>query len=94
MSKSKKESGSWRYQAVYIEKDNHEGGTDKAFSICEVYLDEDDKLEMWTEKPNMSPYGESVEELTGDLETMLEDVKRWKSVNFELMEKGMIFDEN
>ena len=46
MSKSK--NGGWRYQVVYIEHGNGDNEGIVEFSICEVYLDKDGKLEMWS----------------------------------------------
>ena len=39
------------------------------YVIYEVYYDKDDKIQMWTENPQY-PYGESLEDLIGDLELM------------------------
>jgi len=83
-----KKEKSWRYQVVYIQ--NNESFE---YSICEVYLDEFDKLEAWTNNFTISPYGDSHQELIGDLQIMLEDVKKWKPVNFNELKVGMTFQK-
>jgi hypothetical protein len=71
----RKKDGCWRYQAVYIEREIGENEKVKEYSICEIYLDKDEKLEMWTENPSIAPYGLSYDELIGSLHLMLEDVE-------------------
>ena len=90
---SKDKNSSWRYQSVYIERDA--GNDEKAleFSICEIYLDKDGKLETWTENSKMSPFGDTVEELLGDLQFMIDDVRKWKAVPFDSMQVGMSFEK-
>ena len=88
MTKHKK-SG-WRYQAVY----NGDDDELRTFSICEVYLDKNGKLETWTENSSIAPSGWTLEELTGDLRLMLNDISRWKPVLFDSLQIGMIFDEH
>ena len=63
---------SWRYQTVYT-KVNEEL---LDFSICKVYLDKDSKLEMWAEQSAVSPSGDTLEELFGDLQFMLDDAHK------------------
>jgi hypothetical protein len=82
----------WRYQAVYIERDADENEKILEFSICEVYLDKDGKLKMWTESHRMSPYGETIDELIGDLQFMIDDVRKWQPVPFNSMQVGMDFE--
>ena len=89
MSKNKKSS--WRYQAVYIERDIGKNEKYLEYSICEVYLDKDGKLEMWTEDHKMSPYGNTLKELKGDLKFMLDDVRKWKPVDFNSLQVGITF---
>ena len=86
-----KKSG-WRYQAVYIEHDTADKEKTADFSICEVYLDKDGKLEMWTESHKMSPHGETLEELAEDLQFMTDDVRKWKPVPFNSLQVGMNFE--
>lgn len=59
----------WHYLPVYVE---HDGRIE--FSICEVHLDDERLITAWTVDRAMAPSGESVEELRGDLECMLNDV--------------------
>ena len=77
----------WRYQAVYLERDMGE----KEYSICEIYLDKNGKLEAWTENHQMSPYGFTLKELRGDLRIMMKDVRKWKPVDFNSLQIGMTF---
>jgi len=91
---SKNESGGWRYQTVYIEHGTGDGEITREYSLCEVYLDKNGKLDKWTESRSMSPMGESVEELIDDLQFMLNDAAKWKSVEFESMKVGMTFTKN
>ena len=84
-----KKSASWRYQPVYREYDT---GT-KEYSICEVYLDKNEKLEMWTENYSIAPFGSgNIDDLIGDLELMIDDARKWKPVSFNSLTKGMIFE--
>ena len=81
----------WRYQAVY--RKIGEGDSERIeYSICEVYLDEEGKLEGSTESPSMIPHGETLSELIGDLKIMTEDVSKWKAVDFDKMQAGMTFE--
>ena len=83
----------WRYQAVYNVKEIEDGKKHYTFSVCEVYLDEDGKLCMWTEDAFMKPIGEIHAELIQDLEHMLKDVKEWEPVRFDSLEEGMTFEK-
>jgi hypothetical protein len=78
----------WRYQAVYIE----DGNKKHSYSICEVYFDDNGKLETWTASKAIAAFGESVEELTNDLHYMLDDVQSWKPVPFDSLKVGMEFE--
>ena len=83
----------WRYQAVYKE-DGDEGGdieTSRAYTVCEVYLDEDGKLIGSTENAAIAPYGWDLEELKADIQLMLDDVSKWEPVPFDSMQVGMTF---
>ena len=84
----------WRYQTVYFEHRTCNNGITREYSLCEVYLDKDGKLDKWTESRSMSPMGESVEELLGDLQFMLNDAAKWESVEFESMQVGMTFNKS
>lgn len=96
MTKDNKDkyNGGWRYQAVYAENNNEMGGTYCGYTICEVYLDKDGSLETWTEKSSIAPSGETVDELTNDLQLMLNDIAEWKPVPFESLYIGMVFERN
>ena len=91
---NKNKSGSWRYQAVYIEHDTGKNKKDREYSICEIYLDKDGRLENWTESPSIAPGGVTFEELTGDIRFMLDDVSKWEAVAFESLRVGMTIEEN
>ena len=81
----------WRYQAVY--RKIGDGDSERVeYSICEVYLDDAGKLEGSTESPSMTPYGESLSELIGDMKMMLVDAEKWKAVDFDKMQAGMSFE--
>lgn len=75
----------WRYQPVYTE--DPDGA--RTYSLCEVYLDDAGKLEMWTEEKRMTPTGETAQDLIGDLIMMLSDAHKWEPVRFDDMEPGM-----
>ena len=96
MSKQKpndfENDGSWHYQAVYKEHQNDLGGTYQAFTICEVYLDEKGRLKLWTKNTEF-PCGSTIDELTQDLESMLEDISSWKPVEFDKLKIGMVFEK-
>lgn len=84
----------WRYQPVYQHHTHQAPGeteptTETVYSVCEVYFDDDGALEMWTANPSMTPQGETIEELQGDLQHMLDDAKRWQPVNFDDLKPGM-----
>lgn len=83
----------WRYQAVFIERETAENEKALEYSICEVYLDKDEKLEMWTENYQISPHGDTVDELLGDLQYMIDDARKWKPVNFNSLQVGMTFEK-
>ena len=85
-----KRKGAWRYQAVYVTPNDDV----IEYSICEVYLDKDDNLEAWTENFNISPSGNTIEELVGDIQLMLGDAKKWKAVPFDSLCVGMNFERN
>jgi hypothetical protein len=88
---SNKGSGSWRYQAVYVE---YGEGKEiiREYSICEVCIDKDDKLEVWTLNYNKSPLGSSLDSLIKDIQLMMDDVRHWKAVPFKSLKEGMVFE--
>ena len=78
----------WRYQPV-IETDNQ----GDQVSLCEVYFDDQGKLENWTEHAGMTPCGETIDELTASLIQMLTDAMAWVPVNFSDLRVGMTFEK-
>ncbi len=77
----------WRYQVVWTE----EGG-ERIYSVCEVYLDEDGRLDSWTTDPVMRPIGEDRDDLEWTLVAMLADTGEWAPVNFASLKVGMVFE--
>jgi len=90
---NRKKDGGWRYQAVFLERDIDEDEKAREYSICEIYLDKDGKLEMWTENPSIAPYGLSYSELTKSLRLMLKDIEIWEAVAFDSLSVGMTFEK-
>ncbi len=78
----------WRYQPVWADY-----GDERAFGICEVYLDADGKLEMWTESMEIAPGGDDAEGLVKDCARMLVDAQKWLPVEHAAMEMGMTFTQ-
>ncbi|MCL2564409.1 MAG: hypothetical protein FWE24_01185 [Defluviitaleaceae bacterium] len=91
---SKNKSGGWRYQTLYIEHGTGDDEITREYTLCEVYLDKDGKLEDSNENHAMSPMGDSVDELIGTLQIMLEDAAKWEPVEFESMQVGMTFNKS
>jgi len=79
---------------VFSEHQNSVGGTYKAYTICEIYLDTNGRLEGWTDCKAMAPNGETIEELTDDLKMMLKDISAWKPVSYDSLTAGMTFEQN
>lgn len=77
----------WRYQPVFTVQNG-----ETVFSVIEVHVQPDGTLWAWTESTAMTPYGETVEELAGDLAHMLADAWKWKPVAYESLRTGMTFD--
>jgi len=76
----------WRYQAVWREEMG-----ERYYSICEVYLDDDGRLECWTQDPAIAPGGEDWEELQRAIGRMHEACSTWEPVAFESLQAGMTF---
>ena len=76
----------WRYQSVFDENDG-----ERWYSVCEVYLDAAGNLEGWTEHSSIAAGGNTLDELEGDLEQMITDVRRWEPVAFDSLYVGMTF---
>jgi len=88
---------SWHYLPVYTETDYLYPGEEtpeiiREYSLCEVYMDKEDKLDGWTVNPAMTPSGETAEELKNCLNNMLNDVNRWEPVKFDDLQAGMVFE--
>lgn len=79
---------SWRYQPVIVSY-----GKTIWLSLCEVHIDESDKLVAWTENPAMTPYGDDIRDLTQELSCMLTDALCWRPVPFEALSIGMEFEK-
>jgi len=78
----------WHYQPVYVESDG-----ERAYSLCEVYLDDDGLLDSWTASRNIAAHGtDSADALLADLERMIHDVRRWEPVEFDTLTVGMRFE--
>jgi hypothetical protein len=89
---------SWHYLPVYQDTKwefKGEPQITRSFGFIEVYLDDDGKLEMWSQWDNpekaQAPYGETIKELRGDLDNMLNDINRWQPENYEELKTGMRF---
>jgi hypothetical protein len=81
----------WHYQPVYVES-THEGETVRVYSLCEVYLDSDGRLESWTDS-QIDPIGnDTVTDLQGTLAFMLADTHRWAPVAHNALKRGMCFE--
>jgi len=62
---------SWNYRVIYIPKDGDSIFDDDQFVIREVFYNDDDEIEFWTEE-DASPFGETFEELADDFDLMQE----------------------
>lgn len=76
---------SWHYLPVFV---GHEES--REYSFCEVYLDDEGRVEAWTESHEIAPSGETPEELQADLQRMLDDLARWEPVEFSSLAAGMV----
>ena len=83
------EVSKWHYLPVYIEYDDGH----REYSLCEVALDKDGKLLAWTKNYKMSPYGDDIDDLIGDLQDMYQDARKWKAVKFSSLKEGMVFEQ-
>lgn len=79
----------WRYQPVFMQE-----GDSLTYTLCEVHLDDKQRLVAWADEPGVEPTGESLEELGGDLARMIVDVYRWKAVEFNKLTVGMTFERS
>lgn len=77
----------WRYQPVWRD------GTDgRIFSVCTIFVDDDDRLTKWCCEPEDWAGGESIQEMLTDLMRMYVDCARWEPVAFDSLHVGMTFD--
>ena len=83
----------WRYQPIVKWTKIHEQ-IDIAISLCEVHLDDEDKLTSWTECLACAPIGSDVEELCRDLAHMWISALCWKPVNATSLRVGMTFERS
>ena len=65
----------WNYR-IMINEDGH-------YSIREVFYDAEKKIEGWTDE--CSPFGENLEELTNDMNYMMQALQREILVESEIM---------
>ena len=85
--------GGWRYQAVYKERETESNEKTREYTMCEVYLCKDGMLEAWTECASIAPNGETINELSNDIQYMLDDLRKWSAVDVESLYVGMKFRE-
>lgn len=86
--------GCWRYQVVIRKHfDENKQHTWDTFSLCEIYLDSEGRLEGSAENMNISPSGNDIEDLVGSIENMLSDARKWKPVCEEDLKVGMTFEK-
>lgn len=78
---------SWHYLPVWQEAD---GIT--LFGVYEVYVDETGRLVNWSVRGDALWVEDSLSELTGTVENILRDLKRWKPVCISDLEAGMKFE--
>lgn len=77
----------WRYQPVWIGPPE-----DPSYSLTEVYLDAEGRLENWTQTEAITPTGNSIDDLTAELGRMQEDANNYKPVAFSALKVGMVFE--
>jgi len=61
----------WNYRVVFIPKSSDSIFEDDQFVIREVYYNEDEEIEFWSEEDS-TPFGETFEELADDFDLMQE----------------------
>jgi hypothetical protein len=66
-------------------------GDETSFSLCEVYLNDDNTLSAWSTDSAMTPYGADVDDLVGTLILMLYAAHKWEPVRHSNLKVGMIF---
>jgi hypothetical protein len=80
----------WRYQAVWRECTGYLAG-ERYYTVCVVHLDDDGRLEYWSENPEVTASGDTLEELRRDIRRMYEACGNWEPVAFEYLRPGMTF---
>jgi hypothetical protein len=74
----------WHYLTVYRDR-----GDERYFSLCQVHLDEEGKLDFWVPDPEASPGGDDSRSLARTLGLMMLGARAWKPVRFEDLKPGM-----
>ena len=75
---------SWNYRVIRHDKE------EKIFyQIHEVYYDDNNKIETFTENA-VHPFGESIEELITDLDHMLGDARKYEVLSLRELEKQIL----
>ncbi len=78
----------WRYQPVWADFQG-----ERTYSLVEVYLDDDGKLDCWTAEPAVEvALGNDQEDLIAELTHMAEDARKWKPVDWADLKVGMTFE--
>ena len=78
----------WRYQPIY-----YMSGGSPVYGLAEVYLDDDGRLENWTESTHIEASGGTLNELTADLNRMVVDAYRWVPVVYSDLRVGYKFEQ-
>ena len=74
----------WHYLAV-----RHRFGEDVTIGFVEVYRDDNDAIEAWTEDMEMAPRGETEEDLRFNLRQMTHDLDRWGVIEENDLKVGL-----
>jgi hypothetical protein len=77
----------WRYQPVWTGQTEEE----RVYSVCEVYLDRENKLMLWAKDPAAAPVGEDGKDLLVAIAQMRRDCLEWEPVDHEKLETGQEF---
>ncbi len=72
---------SWNYRII-----RHDKTDEVYFQIHEVYYDEKDDIEAYTEE-SVHPFGETREELISDMKTMLHDAEKHSVLSIRVLEE-------
>ena len=71
----------WNYRVI-----KYDDADEVFFQIHEVYYNEDNEIEAYTEEP-MVPFGETQEELIAELEMMINDAKKYPALSKKELEE-------